>query len=500
MMKTNKSYTRQRVYRVVSLVILSAILISTWTSGCNQNPGQTIAFTNVNLIPMTSETVIENQTVLVSGSDIIDIGPADELEIPRGAQVIDGKGAYLMPGLADMHAHTRISTGQWAQPWEDPKIWPVHPLNLYLANGVTTIRDLNAQDEPGTYPRQLQEDIRAGRRVGPTIYTSGEKLDGSPLEDPEGLVRQNHERGYDLLKLYSFLSVDDFQAVMREAKKLGLYTAGHIPYSVGLEGVLSAGMDEIAHVEELDWEFFEFDRSRQLQPDEWFPILIQAVLQELDLSSSNYFTDFESENQLKLEKIANQLRTAGVSVCTTVNIAEIMWLKQFHPDAFLARPENRFLDPKYLETVRQGKEYQQSECRGIEDICAIKYDFDRWILRGLHAVGVQLLLGTDALGGIGIVPGFSVHDELRILVENGFTPYEAIQTGTVNAAKVVERMTGEGDFGTIEIGKRADLILVSENPLEDITTIREPLGVMAAGKWFSAEQLSELIEISGSTK
>jgi cytosine/adenosine deaminase-related metal-dependent hydrolase len=127
MMKTNKSYTRQRVYRVVSLVILSAILISTWTSGCNQNPGQTIAFTNVNLIPMTSETVIENQTVLVSGSDIIDIGPADELEIPRGAQVIDGKGAYLMPGLADMHAHTRISTGQWAQPWEDPKIWPVHP-------------------------------------------------------------------------------------------------------------------------------------------------------------------------------------------------------------------------------------------------------------------------------------------------------------------------------------------------------------------------------------
>jgi imidazolonepropionase-like amidohydrolase len=287
---------------------------------------------------------------------------------------------------------------------------------------------------------------------------------------------------------------------MREAKKLGIYTAGHIPYSVGLEGVLSAGMDEIAHVEELDWEFFEFDRSRQLQPDEWFPILIQAVLQELDLSSSNYFTDFESENQLKLEKIANQLRTAGVSVCTTVNIAEIMWLKQFHPDAFLARPENRFLDPKYLETVRQGKEYQQSECRGIEDICAIKYDFDRWILRGLHAVGVQLLLGTDALGGIGIVPGFSVHDELRILVENGFTPYEAIQTGTVNAAKVVERMTGEGDFGTIEIGKRADLILVSENPLEDITTIREPLGVMAAGKWFSAEQLSELIEISGSTK
>jgi imidazolonepropionase-like amidohydrolase len=495
-MKTNKPYTRQRVYSVVSLIVISAILISTWTSGCNQNQVQTIAFTNVNLIPMTSDMVVANQTVLVRGSKIVAIGASNEVKIPRGSQVIDGQGAYLMPGLADMHAHIR----ETAQPWEDPAVWPVHPLNLYLANGVTTIRDLNAMDETGTYPRQLQEDILAGRRVGPTIYTSGEKLDASPLGDPEGLVRQNQERGYDLLKVYAYLSVNDFEAAMREAKKLGIYTAGHIPFAVGLEGVLSAGMDEIAHVEELDWEFFEFDRSEQLQPDEWFQILIQAVFNKLDLSSSNYIEDFESENQSTLEKIANQLRTKGVSVCTTVNIAEILWMKQFHPDVFLARPENKFLDPKYLESVRRGKEYQQVECRGIEAICAIKYDFDRWILRGLHAAGVQLLLGTDAIGGIGIVPGFSIHDELRILVENGFTPYEALLTGTVNAAEVVERMTGEGDFGTIEIGKRADLILVSENPLEDISSIKEPLGVMAAGRWYPTEQLSELLEIPGSMK
>ncbi len=498
-MKTKKS-NRQRANRIICLIVLSAILISTWTSGCNQNPERTIAFTNVNLIPMTSETAVENQTVLVRGSQIVAIGATNEVKIPRGSLVIDGQGAYLMPGLADMHAHTRISTGQWAQPWEDPKIWPVHPLNLYLANGVTTIRDLNALDETGTYPRQLQEDILAGKRVGPTIYTSGEKLNASPLGDPEGLVRQNQERGYDLLKIYAFLSVDDFQAVMREAKKLGVYTAGHIPYMLGLEGVLSAGMDEIAHVEELDWEFFEFDRSRQLQPDEWFPILLQAVLNQVDLSSSDSFAEFKSENQTTLEKIANQLRTAGVSVCTTVNLAEVLWMKQFHSDTFLSRPENKFLDPKYLESVRRGKEYQQIECQGIEDICAIKYDLDRWILKGLHTAGVQLLLGTDALGGIGIVPGYSVHDELRILVENGFTPYEALQTGTVNAARVIEKMTGEGNFGTIEVGNRADLILVRTNPLEDISTIREPLGVMAAGRWFSAEQLSELIEISGTTK
>ncbi|MEJ2068600.1 MAG: amidohydrolase family protein, partial [Deltaproteobacteria bacterium] len=123
---------------------------------------------------------------------------------------------------------------------------------------------------------------------------------------------------------------------------------------------------------------------------------------------------------------------------------------------------------------------------------------DRWVLGGLHDAGVLLLLGTDSgTGGMGIVPGYSIHDELSILVENGFSPYEALATGTVNAAGVVERMTGEGDFGTIEVGKRADLILVAGNPLQDISSLRTPLVVMAAGRWYSGETLADLINISG---
>jgi imidazolonepropionase-like amidohydrolase len=495
-MKTKKQNLKRWLSVVTSLVILSGILISTSASSRENSAEQMIAFTNVNLIPMTSETVLEDQTVLVKGSVIIDIGGSNELKIPHGAQVIDGKGAYLMPGLADMHAHTRISTGQWAQPWEDPKVWPVHPLNLYLANGVTTIRDLSAMDETGTYPLQLRDEIREGKRVGPTIYTAGESLYASPLGDPEVLVRQNREKGYDLIKIYSYLSLADFQAAMREAKRLGIYTTGHIPYAVGLEGVLAEGMDEIAHVVELVWEFAEIDRSRQLSPQEWEPYLFQAILRKIDLSSSTPLAEFKIENQSTLENLANQLRTAGAPVCTTVDVAETDEMKLFQPEAFLARPENKFLDPKYLDAFRRGEEYQQVISRGWEKVFALEYDFVTWILAGLHEAGVQLLLGTDALGGIGIVPGYSVHDELRLLVENGFTPYEALLTGTVNAANVVERMTGKGDFGTIKTGKRADLILVSGNPLKDITTIREPLGVMAAGKWYSAEQLTQLIEIS----
>jgi hypothetical protein len=282
---------------------------------------------------------------------------------------------------------------------------------------------------------------------------------------------------------------------MREAKKLGTYTTGHIPYAVGLEGVLAEGMDEIAHVVELVWEFFEFDRGSQLSTQEWGAYLFQAVLQNIDLNSSTSLAEFKIKNQSILGNLANQLQTAGVSVCTTIDIAETDRMKLFQPEAFLARPENKFLDPKYLDAFRRGEEYQQIISQGWEKVFALEYDFVTWILAGLHEGGVQLLLGTDALGGIGIVPGYSVHDELRLLVENGFTPYEALLAGTVNAARVVERMTGEGSFGTIENGNRADLILVSGNPLKDITTIREPLGVMAAGRWFSGEELSQLIEI-----
>jgi imidazolonepropionase-like amidohydrolase len=114
-------------------------------------------------------------------------------------------------------------------------------------------------------------------------------------------------------------------------------------------------------------------------------------------------------------------------------------------------------------------------------------------LRHLHEAGVPLVLGTDS-GILAIVPGYSIHDELRILSENGFSPYEAIAAGTVHAAAVVDHMTGNGDFGTIEVGNRADLILVKDNPLLDISTIQDPLGVMARGRWYSSQEISGLLE------
>jgi hypothetical protein len=475
----------KRVFYWLVLLLTASIL-----SSCDQESDVTIAFTNVKIVPMNIERVIEDQTVLIAGSEIVAVGDSSEIHIPKTADVIDGEGAFLMPGLADMHMHTRAD-------WEDQEIWPEHPLSLYLANGVTTIRDFAPSGSPIDYALQWQKEINAGTRIGPTIYTSGILLYTSPLDDPAGLVDRNDALGFDFLKLYSYLSKDDFHQAMTESKALGMYTAGHIPYAVGLEGVLTEGMDEIAHVEELLFEFIKFDRDRQLAPEEWMAYIAESAMLQFNLDDSTYQADFEKENDALLQNIATQLRSAQVPVCTTMVIDDTIQLKLFQPDTFLARPENQYFESGYLESFQHGEEKHQVQCQGVEDLCAFKYMIDRWILQGLHSGDVLLLLGTDSgTGGMGIIPGYSIHDELHILVENGFTPYEALKTGTVNAAIVVDRMNGDGNFGTIKVGNRADLILVAENPLEKLDTIRTPLGVMAAGKWFSAELLNQLIEIS----
>jgi imidazolonepropionase-like amidohydrolase len=473
--------------RALSILITVAGLL---LACCGPESGEAIAFVDVNLIPMTHPGVLEDQTVLVAGSRIVAVGSSNAMHIPAGTRIIDGRGAYLMPGLADMHMHTRAD-------WEDREMWPVHPLNLYLANGVTTIRDMAPQGSPLTYALQWGEEIGRGTRIGPTIHASGELLYASPLNDPAAVVRNNHDLGFDFIKLYSFLSVEDFHAAMTAARELGMYTTGHIPYPVGLSTALAEGMDEIAHVEELLPEFFDLQRDRSLAPEEWLPYVVETVRQQVDRSSDTPVADFEREHAADLAQLASRLAAGGIPVCTTLVIDDVIQAKLFQLEAFLERPENVYFEAGYLETLQRGEEKHQLQCRGIEDLCAFKDRVDRWALQGLHDAGVLLLLGTDSgTGGMGIVPGYSIHDELRILVENGLSPYEAIATGTVNAATVVKRMTGDGNFGTIEVGKRADLILVRGNPLVDVKHIRDPLGVMAAGRWYPEEMLGKLIEIS----
>lgn len=451
---------------------------------------RTTAFVHVNLIPMTKEQVIQDQTVLIKDGRIVRVGSSPQIEIPPGVLVIDGHGAYLMPGLADMHMHTR-------EDWLGDA-WPISPLKLYLANGVTTIRDFGSSGNSLTHVLHWREKINQGNLVGPTIYASGLRP-GHPTashRDPEEIVWLNKAQGFDFLKLYSFLSNAEFQIAINSAKQLKMYTAGHIPFAVGLDGVLEVGMDEIAHVEELDFELLSFDRNKILQSHEWIPYILETTVKQFRSESGFDVAVLEKYNRVEIPALATKLKNADVTVCTTLAVGDIVVQKLFHTETFLARPENRYLPPSYLESARHGREKHQLQFKDVEDFGPFKYALERYFLAALKRTGVRLVLGTDAGTGVmGIVPGFSIHDELQILVENGFTPYEAIAAATVVASQVVEAMLGTDEFGTIEVGKRADLIMVNRNPLEDVNNIKDLKGVMSAGRWYSKRKLERLLTV-----
>jgi len=174
---------------IISLIAWLGFILPVFFLSCSKDQESYTAFINVNIVPMTQEMILKNQTVLIKGSRIVEIGQTNQLRLPKNTTIIPGNGYYLMPGLADMHMHTR-------QDWEDQEVWPAHPLNLYLANGVTTIRDFAPYGSPLTNVLQWEAEIRSGVRIGPTIYTSGKLLYASPLEDPEGMVHDNYDFGF----------------------------------------------------------------------------------------------------------------------------------------------------------------------------------------------------------------------------------------------------------------------------------------------------------------
>lgn len=448
-------------------------IIATYISCSKQ---ERIVISNVNVITMTSEAVLENRDVIVEGGRITAIVEGGKSSQDSGDRVINGTGRYLIPGLADMHVHFYA--------FQDGAELP-----LYLANGVTTVRDCNGRD----FILAMRDEVNRGTRTGPRIFCATQTIRGYE-DEPWKLVGQRYARGYDFVKFYSYFQPrESFHKAMGEAKRLGAYTMGHIPYTVGLDGVITEGMDEIAHIEEICWEFAGFEKDQDLSPDEWLPHIVMGFKAKY---GGMAFDEIKTSIAEEAKIYAGKLAGTDIIVNTTCHYAPNIKRKIFETAEFARTPYLQYLPADYYINLGLGLEKHQRQFRGIEDFIDVWATMLSTMLVELHREGVIIAGGTDAIWDMGLVPGFSLHDELDYFVEIGFTPYEALTMCTANAGEAARRMEGldEPDFGTIEAGRRADLVLLDDNPLVDISNTRKIAGVMADGRWYPQGELAEMLE------
>jgi imidazolonepropionase-like amidohydrolase len=413
------------------------------------------AFVDVDVVRPAVGTIDRHQTVLVSNGLIKQIGAASSITVPDNFTVI-AKGGFLLPGLTEMHAHVPFQV--------DGEQYLKDILFLWLANGVTTIRGMRG--EPAHL--ELRGKIERREWAGPRLYTAGPPFIGGSVTSPEQarlMAIEQAEAGYDFFKVHMGLGRSEYDAVAEQGAVFGIPFAGHVSEAVGLSRALQAGQSTIDHL------------------DSYIPALVDELPagDEMDYGLMGApLTPFVDPD--KIPVVARMTAAAGVWNVPTLSMVENF----VRPvDAVTSRSDLRYMPPRTVRGwIGAARGFQKSSIR--DPVMAERFlDYRKQLVLALHKAGAGLLLGSDAPQILN-VPGFSLHEELRLLTEAGLTPAEALTTGTANPA----RFFGESDrFGRIVTGLEADLILADGNPLADLETLRLPRGVMYRGTWLARSDI-----------
>jgi imidazolonepropionase-like amidohydrolase len=455
--------------RTMTRVLAGAGLISLTAIVAAQPREAVVAFADVNVIPMDRERVVANQTVLVRGQRIAEIGPASSVKVPADATRVDGRGKYLMPGMSEMHAH--IPGGQ------APDELIERTLYLFTSAGVTTIRGMLG------HPRHLPLRDRAakGEIVSPTIYTSGPSFNGqsaTTIEIATKMVADQKAAGYDLLKIHPGVTRPVFETIVAEANRRRIPFAGHVPADVGLHRALEAKYASIDHID----GFVEALVKEGTPAD---------VLKDPGFFGSNLVPYVDEK---KIPALVAKTKAQGVWIVPTENLLEL-FMSSEDPLQVAGRPEMRYMPPTMVETwIKQRQQFLAQPGFSAErarQFLALR----KKLIKALHDGGVGLLLGSDAIQTMS-VPGFSIHGELKAVAASGLTPYQVYVTGSRNVATF---FGVPNEFGTVESGRRADLVLLDANPLAAVANFPKRSGVMVRGRWLPRSEIEKQLSTYASS-
>lgn len=427
--------------RILRGFALAAVL------GCGAAEAQEVtAFVDVTVVPMDAERTLPGHTVIVRDGRIAEVGPSASVAVPAGAARIDGRGKYLMPGLAEMHAHV---PGPQAPPEAMEEL-----MFLYVANGVTTIRGMLGA------PSQLEvrDRLARGEMLGPTFYVGAPSLNGNSAPDPEAaerLVRAHVAAGYDFLKLHPGLSRATYDRMAAVAREVGTTWAGHVSQEVEIDHTLATRQSTIDHL------------------DGYLPAALEPG---------------------RMASLAAATRQAGTWNVPTMYLWE-SFLSPEPAERWLALPEMRYVSRAQRDAWARQKAQMEGQqaarplAERMEEI-----DARRRMLKALSDAGARLLMGTDS-PQLFNVPGFALHRELGVMSAAGLSPFRVLESGTRNVGVyVTEDLEEDGRFGTVAPGMRADLVLLEANPLEDVANVARRAGVMVRGRWLPEAEIRSRLE------
>ena len=417
------------------------------------------------LVNVASGKEISDSVIVMRGERIEQVGSGNT-GIPDGAQIIDAKGKWIIPGLIDSHAHA-----------ENPDDTP---FSLYLTNGVTTIRN------PGgniTVLRLTRERLLRGELIGPRLFFSGPLLDGVPpvwpdlsllVDTPQrarSAVNFLADQGVDFVKVYNNVKEPELRAIVETAKELELPVAGHIPRSMTMTHAIELGMTRLEHIRVTGREMLSLDEAEKI---DLLPLGSREPLlwQRFDLQSE------------KMRALVQRLARSKIFLDPTLVAAEVTEVPTL--DADRNDPNNQYLSPTVVERYVNFKSPLYELPPDLQAAGAEAFHKQEKFVGMCNRAGVKIIAGTDGPGIGSLLPGFGLHRELELLVASGLSPLQALRAATLTAAEALGK---EDRLGTIEPGKFADMVVLNADPLQEIQNLSKIHLVVQGGKTYSPDAL-----------